>query len=131
MDKVQSDTRVLVQNEYPQPDGSTLVVPNDGVPTQVANPGRAVIRTLVANVVGLIVLLPTINATLAALQAFLTEQTIYEIPAWVWLAVNGAAAACTFISLGITRLLAVPGVNEWVKAHLPALAAIPLVTPQR
>ena len=84
MDKVQSDTRVLVQNEYPQPDGSTLVVPNDGVPTQVANPGRAVIRTLVANVVGLIVLLPTINATL-----------------------------------------------EWVKAHLPALAAIPLVTPQR
>lgn len=129
--KVQSDQRVLVVSEYPQPDGSTLEVPNDGVPTQVANPGRAVIRTAVAYLVGLIALLPVINAGLAALQAFLVEQTYIELAPWVWVAVNGAVAVSAFISLGITRLLAVPGINEWVKARLPWLAAIPLVNPQR
>jgi len=129
--KVQSDQRVLVVGEYPQPDGSTLEVPNDGVPTQVANPGRATLRTALAVLVGLLAALPTLNATLAALQAYLSEQAQVVIPAWVWLVVNGTAAVLLFISGLVTRLLAVPGVNEWVKAHLPALAAIPLVAPQR
>lgn len=131
MDKVQSDQRVLVVNEYPQPDGGTLAVPNDGVPTQVANPGRATLRTALAVLVGLVAALPTLNATLAALQAYLSEQAQVVIPAWVWLVVNGTAAVLLFISGLVTRLLAVPGVNEWVKAHLPALAAIPLVDPNR
>lgn len=129
--KVQSDQRVLVVSEYPQPDGSTLEVPNDGVPTQVANPGRATLRTALAVLIGLVAALPTLNATLAALQAYLSEQAQVVIPAWVWLVVNGSAAVLLFISGLVTRLLAVPGVNEWVKAHLPALAAIPLVAPQR
>jgi len=131
MEKVQSDQRVLVVNGYPQPDGSTLEVPNDGVPTQVANPGRATLRTALAVLVGLVAALPTLNATLAALQAYLSEQAQVVIPAWVWLVVNGTAAVLLFISGLVTRLLAVPGVNEWVKTHLPALAAIPLVSPQR
>ena len=131
MEKVQSDQRVLVVNEYPQPDGSTLEVPNDGVPTQVANPGRATLRTALAVLVGLVAALPTLNATLAALQAYLSEQAQVVIPAWVWLVVNGTAAVLLFISGLVTRLLAVPGVNEWVKTNLPALAAIPLVSPQR
>lgn len=125
-DYLQRDERVIYTAEHAGPDGSVLVIPNDGVPTQVANPGRAVIRTLVANLVGLLLALPTINGALAALQDFLSTQTIYELPAWVWLVVNGAAALFLFVSLGITRLLAVPGVNEWVKRHIPGLAAIPL-----
>jgi len=131
MEKVQSDQRVLVVGEYPQPDGSTLEVPNDGVPTQVANPGRATLRTAVAVAVGLLAALPTLNATLAALQAYLSEQAQVVIPAWVWLVVNGTAAVLLFISGLVTRLLAVTGVNQWVKAHLPALAAIPLVDANR
>lgn len=130
-DRVQADQRIISTAEYDQADGSQLVIPNDGVPTQVANPGRATLRTVLAVIVGLVLALPTINAVLAALQAYLAEQTQVDVPAWVWLAVNGSAALVLFISGLITRLLAVPGVNEWVKAHLPALAAIPLVTPNR
>lgn len=122
----QRDERVLVENEYPQPDGSTLVIPNDGVPTQVANPVRATLRTAVAVLVSLVLALPTLNAVLAALQAYLSEQGQVVVPAWVWLAVNGTAAAVVFISGLITRLLAVPGVNEFVKTHIPGLAAIPI-----
>ena len=131
MDKVQSDQRVLVVGEYPQPDGGTLEVPNDGVPTQVANPARATLRTVVAVLVALLAALPTLNAVLASLQAYLSEQTQVAIPAWVWVAVNATAALLLFISGLITRLLAVPGVNEWIKAHVPGLAAIPLVDPNR
>jgi type II secretory pathway component PulF len=131
MDKVQSDQRVISQSEYEQPDGGTLVVPNDGVPTQVANPSRATLRTVVAVLVALVAALPTLNAVLASLQAYLSEQTQVVIPTWVWLAVNGTAALLLFVSGLITRILAVPGVNEWIKSHLPALAAIPLVDPNR
>lgn len=131
MEPVQSDTRIITVGTYAQPDGSTLEVPNDGIPTQVANPGRAVIRTALAVLIGLVAALPTLNGVLAALQAYLAEQAEVVIPTWVWLAVNGTAALLLFVSGLITRVLAVPGVNEWVKAHLPALAAIPLVTPQR
>lgn len=129
--KVQSDQRVIVVNEYEQPSGDTIVVPNDGVPTQVANPGRATLRTAVAVLVGLVAALPTLNAILAALQGYLSEQTQVVIPSWVWLAVNATAALLLFISGLVTRLLAVPGVNEWIKARLSWLAAIPLVAPQR
>lgn len=131
MEKVQRDQRVLVTGEYAQLDGSTLEVPNDGVPTQVANPGRATLRTAVAVLVGLVAALPTLNAILAALQDYLSQQAQVVIPEWVWLAVNGTAALLLFISGLVTRLLAVPGVNEWVKARLSWLAAIPLVNPQR
>lgn len=124
---IQSDQRIISTEVVRLASGDTIEVPNSGVPTQVANPGRAVIRTLAANLVGLVLLLPTINAALAALQDFLTTQTIYVIPSWVWVVVNGAAAAFLFVSLGITRLLAVPGVNAWVIKHIPALAAIPVV----
>lgn len=126
-DLIQRDQRVLSTEVVPLNGGDVLEIPNDGVPTQVANPGRAVIRTAVAYLLGLVALLPVINAGLAALQAFLVEQTYIELAPWVWVAVNGAVAVSAFISLGITRLLAVPGINEWVKAHLPWLAAIPLV----
>lgn len=128
--KIQSDQRVISTAVEIQPDGSTLVIPNDGVPTQVANPARATLRTVVAVLVSLVLALPTLNAVLAALQAYLIEQTSVEVPAWVWLAVNGTAALVVFVSGLITRVLAVPGVNTWIKAHIPALAAIPLVAPE-
>lgn len=131
MEPVQRDERVLTSVEYTQPDGGVLEVPNDGVPTQVANPGRATLRTVLAVLIGLLAALPTLNAVLASLQAYLSEQTQVVIPAWVWLAVNGTAAILLFISGLITRILAIPGVNEWIKAHLPGIAAIPLVNPQR
>jgi xanthine/uracil/vitamin C permease (AzgA family) len=124
---IQRDQRVLSTEVIPLNGGDVLEVPNDGVPTQVANPFRATLRTIVAVLVGLILALPTLNGVLAALQAYLAEQTELSVPAWVWLAVNGSAAVVVFVSGLITRLLAVPGVNEWIKAHIPALAAIPLV----
>lgn len=98
-----------------------------GTPTQVANPGRATLRTVVAVIVGLIVALPTINSILLVVQDELTKQTDFTIPAWVWLVINIALGVIALITGLITRILAIPGVNEWIKAHVPGLAAIPLV----
>lgn len=123
-DTYQSDERQILTNEIPLGDGSALVIPNDGVPTQVANPSRAGWRTFVQAI------LPTllvINGALLALQGVLSspEYSGY-VPAWAWAAVNGGLLISAFLSKAIAQVMAVPGVNEWIKAHLPALAAIPL-----
>lgn len=96
-----------------------------GTPTQVANPGRAVARTAFAYIIGALVALPTINLALAAVQDELLNSGL-DIPAWIWAALNGAIVVGGLVMALITRLLAVPGINEWVKQHIPALAAIPV-----
>lgn len=102
-----------------------LPVASEVTPSQVANPARATLRTVVAVLVGLLVALPTINTALLALQGYLSEQTAVVLPSWVWLVVNGAVAVVTLVSGVVTRLLAVPGVNAWIVEHLPGLSAIP------
>jgi len=106
------DQRIIVEPE------------NTGVPTQVANPRRAVLRTVVASIIWLILALPIANLILSEVAAYLQEQTSLEVAPWVWLAVNGALATVTFITGLVTRVLAVPAVNAWLTAHLPILAPI-------
>lgn len=122
-DERQIDTTVIGD---PTSVAGAFILPNDGVPTQVANPVRTTLRTVAAGLVGLLVALPTVNLVLAALQDYLNEQTAVVIPAPVWLVLNGATAVVVLLSGIVTRVLAVPGVNTWVKRHLPGLAAIPL-----
>lgn len=133
---VQTDERVLATTVIPgaivtdasglthEADGLALV--NDGVPTQVANPKRATLRTVVAVVIGLVVALPLINSFLLILQSELAKVTAFEIPAWIYVSINVALAAVALVGGIVTRVLAIPGVNEWIKAHVPGLAAIPL-----
>jgi len=73
-------------------------------PTQVRHPWRATLRTLVAFVVALLSLLPTIAAV-----------GHVDTVAWVvqLLAVAGA----------VTRILAIPGVNALIQRYVPWLAA--------
>ena len=117
LEKVQSDQRVVVVNEYPLVDGGTLAVPNDGVPTQVANPGRTTIRSLFQLAVALFSAVPVIVPII--LGAWSPE----------WLAV--ALGQVVVVQGVVVRIMAIPGVNTWIKVYLPALAAIPLVDPNR
>jgi hypothetical protein len=78
-------------------------------PTQTRHPWRAVYRTVVAALpaaVGLLYLLPDMAR----------EAGIAQV-GWV--------AAALGVTAGITRVLAMPAVNDWLHRHLPDLAAQP------
>jgi hypothetical protein len=78
-------------------------------PTQTRHPWRAVTRTVVAAIpaaIGLLILLPDI-----ARQAGIAQV------GWV-------AGALTVVA-AITRVLAMPAVNEFLRRHVPGLAAQP------
>lgn len=83
--------------------------------TQEANPDRATWRTAlqtgVAAFIGLLVILPLIIQTVidGPLKEYLTPEV------YAWLA--GAAAFITAVSATIARVMAVPGVNEWLRKH--------------
>lgn len=73
-------------------------------PTQAKHPGRATFRTTIAAVVGLVPLAPFIVA----------ELGVNSVP-WI-VTVLGVTAA-------VTRVLAVPQVNDWLREHAPWLSA--------
>lgn len=79
-------------------------------PTQVAYPWRSTVRTLFAAVVALASLVPTILATTG-------------LDGWAYATQVAAVAA------GITRLMALPGVNDFIARFVPWLAAEPKPTP--
>ena len=125
MTTYQQDERVVSTSETTLDDGSTLVIPNDGVPTQVANPSRAMLRTAVAAIIGLAAVL---NPVLAVIVDVLREiDPTVPIPPTVFVFLNGAILFTTAVISGVTRILAIPGVNAWIVRYLPWLAAIPVV----
>lgn len=75
-------------------------------PTQSKHPGRAVLRTVVAAVVGLLSLLPEVLIEAGAPDTLLGAQV---------LAVTGA----------VTRVLAMPAVEGWLRRYVPWLSAEP------
>lgn len=75
-------------------------------PTQTKHPLRATARTVFAAAVALATLLPYVAA----------EAHIDTVPGVAQ--VLGVAAA-------VTRVLAIPGVNDWLQKYLPWLAASP------
>lgn len=88
------------------------------VSTQERNPRSAVVRTVV---VAVIVLFPSLNAVLGIIA---DELTPYggQLPGWVFGILNSGIAVVTVI-LGIgTRVLAIPGVNAWLRQHAAWLA---------
>lgn len=95
-----------------------------GTPTQVANPIRTFIRTLLQN---LVILVPIVNAVALALIGFLQEQTNLVVPSWAFAVLNGAVLVTGLIIGGVARLMAVPSVNEWIKRNASWLAPIPVV----
>lgn len=77
-------------------------------PTQVRRPWRSTARTVFQAFVGLCVLAPVILAA--------TGLTVAQLP---WLGVVLAVAAA------VTRIMAIPGVETWLRTYLPFLAAAP------
>ena len=79
-------------------------------PTQVRRPWRTVVRTVFQALVALAALSPVIYS--AATNADPATAT-------------GALGGVLVVSAGITRVMALPGVNGWLERFVPFLAAEP------
>lgn len=79
-------------------------------PTQVRRPWRTTVRTAFQAAVGA-----------AAMAGPVYEAATHQDPA----AATGLAATGLAICLGVTRVMALPGVNGWLERFVPWLAAEP------
>ncbi|MEV8023412.1 hypothetical protein [Microbacterium sp. NPDC080220] len=72
---------------------------------------QRVLRTIAQ---AIIVLVPVVNGAAIAVVTYLNEQTDVIVPAWVFAVLNGAIAV-TAVAMGlVARVMAVPGVNDWL-----------------
>ena len=71
-------------------------------------------RTLRTIVQALVVLLPIVNAVAAAVIDYLNTQTDVTVPGWAFLALNAVVVGTAFIMGLVARVMAVPGVNDWL-----------------
>lgn len=79
-------------------------------PTQVRRPWRTVVRTAFQSLVALAALAPVIYS--ACTNADAATAT-------------GALGGVLVVSAGVTRVMALPGVNAWLERFVPFLAAEP------
>jgi len=91
-------------------DGEPVVVEAAVATTQERHSGRAMLRTAFQMLVALAVLWPIIIATL-------------DLPDWAWV------GSATLVAAGITRLMALPEVEQFLRAFLPFLSAAPKPEP--
>jgi len=89
--------------------------------TQIANPRRAALRTIVQSLLPLLVI---VNAAAIAVVGYLNEQTDVAIPGTVFVVLNAIVAGTALVIGLVARLMAVPGVDAWLGRVLPALAAL-------
>jgi ABC-type uncharacterized transport system permease subunit len=87
--------------------------------TQVANPVRASVRTVVQ---ALVVLVPLVNVAAGIVISYLNEQADLAVPGWAFVILNAVLAATSLIIGMVARLMANPLVNAWVTRTLPWLA---------
>lgn len=85
--------------------------------TQEKSPWAAVRRTAVA----VVALIPILNGIAALTIELLKPYEVY-LPAWIFPALNGILVATALLAAWVTRVLAMPQVNGWLRAHLPMLA---------
>lgn len=88
------------------------------VSTQEKNPRSASVRTGLAALVGMILLL---NPVLAVVIEVLRPYDAV-IPGWVFIWLNGAITVTAVAIALVTRVMAVPGVNEWLRQYAKWLA---------
>lgn len=85
--------------------------------TQERNPWSAVARTFAA----IVALIPIVNGIAALLIELLRPYEV-ALPAWVFPALNGVLVATAVLAAFVTRVLARPDVNDWLRKYLPLLA---------
>lgn len=86
---------------------------SDSTPTVPAIwfPVQRVLRTILQ---ALIVLVPAANALALAVVDYLNTQTDVTVPGWVFLVLNGVIIGSAFVMGLVARIMAVPGVNDWL-----------------
>lgn len=86
--------------------------------TQERNPRSAVLRTVL---VAAVALFPLLNA---ALKVVVDELEPYRasLPEWLFAALNAAIAVTVVLMGAFTRIMAIPGVNEWLRRYVPLFA---------
>ena len=85
--------------------------------TQERSPWAAVRRTVAA----VLTLIPVLNGIVAITIEMLEPYQIH-LPAWVFPALNGVLVATAILAAWVTKVLARPDVNDWLRTHLPLLA---------
>lgn len=88
------------------------------VSTQEKNPRSTVVRTVV---VAVLVLFPSLNIILGIVVEEM-EPYSASVPGWVFGILNGGIVIVTVIVGICTRILAIPGVNVWLREHAAWLA---------
>ncbi|MDQ0854768.1 type II secretory pathway component PulF [Arthrobacter sp. V4I6] len=81
--------------------------------TQERNPRSAVLRTVLAVAVATF---PLLNGVLLAAIDALRPYEVH-LPGWIFVGLNGVLLAVTILAALVTRVLAVPGVNEWLRQY--------------
>lgn len=101
---------------------SSPVLEGTVVPTQVANPGRTSVRTIFQVLIGVIFAIPAL--WMVVQSAF--DQQGAAIPGWL----AGAGASLLAFATLATRIMAAPGVDDFLAAHgiTNWLAADPVVS---
>lgn len=102
-----------------------------GTPSQVAHPWRATARTfvqtLVPAVIGLVVIAPEVLRILTEELVPAVEAVWPTVGAQLRLALAGAAVIVAALAAVATRLMALEGLEAWLKRWAPGLAALPAV----
>jgi hypothetical protein len=89
--------------------------------TQIANPTRTSLRTIVQSIIPSLVIL---NAVALGIVSFLNEQADLVVPGVVFVWLNVVIAVTSFASGLIARVMATPGLEAFLRAHAPWLAAL-------
>lgn len=86
--------------------------------TQEQNPKKAVSRT---TFVVILAAFPVLNATLLVIQAELSPY-VEHLPGWIFAILNIGIVATAVVSAIFTKVMALPGVNDFLRQFFPALA---------
>lgn len=108
-----------IEAELDAADGAPETPEGPAPSTQEANPRQTMNRTgvqaFIGAAIGLLGLVPLI-------LDIVLETMGEQLPPSVFLWLTGALAVSTGVSVTASRIMAVPGVNEWLRANAPWFA---------
>lgn len=84
--------------------------------TQVQHPARAAVRTFIQTLVPSLVLF--VVAVPPVVEIVLDEvgKAGVELPSWLFAALTGASLACALVASIAARVMAIPGVEKFLKS---------------
>lgn len=83
--------------------------------TQEEHPNKASVRTFLQTLIATLVLVVPFVPMLVNIVLEEFGKAGVEPPGWLYAALTGASVACALVAAIITRIMAIPGVNDWLK----------------